>query len=167
MTKPNLTAQRLREVLHYDPETGVFTMLVRCGSRHPGPLKAKPKPRGTTQISIDGKSYQLHRLAFLYMTGEWPKNQIDHKFGNTSDAAMRELRDATPSENMQNRLKPRPDSKLGVIGVQCRRGKFIARITHGGKVHYLGAFLTIDAARAAYIKEKKRVHSGFIQHACY
>jgi citrate synthase len=91
----DLTAEELRRVLHYDPDTGIFTWKVTLSNRNPAGKKAGCIDHyGYIMMSIHGKRYKAHRLAWLYMTGAWPTNQIDHKFNNRSDNRFSELREA-------------------------------------------------------------------------
>jgi hypothetical protein len=73
-----LTVTRLREVLHYDPITGIFTWLVSL-SNHVGKVAGSLDGTGRVRIRVDGREYGAHRLAWLYMTGNWPVNEIDHR----------------------------------------------------------------------------------------
>ena len=70
---------RLKELLHYDPFTGIFTWKVtRTGSAKPGTVAGYIKNEGYICIKIDSRSYMAHRLAFLYMLGRWPKGDVLH-----------------------------------------------------------------------------------------
>ena len=73
-----LTQERLKELLHYDEETGLFTRKTRVASRMKGTISGARHNKGYVQIMIDGDNYLAHRLAWFYVYGEWPKNQIDH-----------------------------------------------------------------------------------------
>src|SRR6516162_4941629 len=98
---PKLTAERLREVVTYDPATGIFTWLSRTGtdrinkawSHRWAGLRAGylHKSSGYWLITIDNKLYKAHRLAHLYMTGEWPAATIDHRQGRRADNRWKEL----------------------------------------------------------------------------
>ena len=91
-----LTAARLRKMLHYDPETGVFTRLWT------GNVTGCPDAKGYLRIAADGRSYRAHRLAVLYMTGAWPSEQIDHINQVRTDNRWSNLRPATNGENGAN-----------------------------------------------------------------
>src|SRR6266850_3791104 len=97
-----ITAERLHEVLHYEPSTGILRWKITAGGAVTGKVAGNVTIRGYRLVSIDGQRYMSHRLAWLYMTGSWPKEEIDHRNGMGSDNAWNNLREATHSENMQN-----------------------------------------------------------------
>lgn len=153
-----ITSAGLKEVLHYHPETGIFTWNVQphkriaLGSRA-GCLKAN----GYIYIKIDGKAYLAHRLAWLYVNGEWPVNEIDHVNVVSSDNRIENLRGATSSENKHNKLISQI-TVSGFLGV-CRKGKrWQAQIELASKKHYIGLFDTPEEASAAYWGVKKIYH---------
>jgi phage anti-repressor protein len=114
----DLSAERLRELLHYEPETGVFTWRVpRTMHTYPGDVAGWPDPKGYCLISVESQAYRAHRLAWLYMCGSWPPDQIDHRNHVKSDNRWDNLRLATNAENAQNRRRARSDSRSGVLGV--------------------------------------------------
>src|SRR5690349_15052213 len=102
--KASLTQQYLKEILHYDPETGVFIWYTSRGHCKAGNV-AGSLNLGYILIGICNFKYQAHRLAWLYMTGEWPTFEIDHKNGVSSDNRWENLREATRIINGQNRRK--------------------------------------------------------------
>ncbi len=157
-----MTPQYLRELLHYDPETGEFTWLDdrRCGRK--GRIAGAPKSPGYIQIMINGKVYLAHRLAWLYSHEKWPENMIDHIDGNKSNNRLSNLRDVTPNMNMQNQSRPHVRNKTGFLGVHKIGGMFQASIHTGGKGFYLGRFTTPEEAQAAYQESKKLLHEGNI-----
>jgi len=164
MAKSDLTAARLREVLGYDPETGVFTWRVfRSGRAVVGQQAARaPRCNGYSTIFVDGYLYPAHRLAWLYVTGEWPVGLIDHKDGMKANNAFGNLRDVTHGVNLQNQRKARVDNTLGLLGVthHPKNNKFQARITLDKKTQSLGYFKTPEEAHAAYLAAKRRLHEG-------
>jgi hypothetical protein len=149
----NLTAARARDALHYDPETGKWTWLIRSGGKSTvGSPAGSLDPSGYWKISLDGKRYWLHRLAFLWMTGEWPRDQVDHINRQRADTRWANLREADRKLNMWN-TRPRRRNRLGVKGVsQIPCGHFVANIYREGKSRYLGSFPTIEQASAAYAR---------------
>jgi len=99
-----LTQAKLRDILWYDPETGVFIWL--RPPKHNSKLLGKPagntRPDGYTTIRINGEAYYAHRLAFLYMTGQWPEPETDHIDRNPFNDRWSNLREATSSLNKYN-----------------------------------------------------------------
>lgn len=163
MTKlaDKLTFERLREVLDYDPLTGVFSWRVRLSDKtRLGAIAGTTKDKGYVQVRIDGVKYLAHRLAWLYVTGKWPEDVIDHVDRNPSNNRLVNLRPATRRENHQN-LNMRKANTSGFTGVsRCDRNpaKWRAVITDYGKQHYLGRFDTPEEAHAAYLAAKARLH---------
>lgn len=147
--RSNLTAERVRQLLHYDPLTGEFT---RNGS-----IAGYRRKDGYVSISVDGIQHLASRLAWVYTTGEWPIFTIDHEDLDRSNNKWTNLKDKTHIENMHNQ-KVRKNSKTGVLGVCPERGKFVAQICKNYKVIRLGRFDTIEEASAAYKEAKQRLH---------
>lgn len=154
-----LTRERLLQFLTYDPDTGVFRR-VFDGTKgmRAGDVAGGVNPNGYWVIRIDGVSYSAHRLAWLYVYGEWPDQQVDHTNAVKDDNRIANLRDLSPSANQQNRKTPLPNNKLGVLGVSPRKGKFRARITVEGRVIELGKFATLEKAESAYLQAKQQMH---------
>lgn len=155
-----LTQSRLQSLLHYDPCTGVFTWLVQKSSRRKvGDEAGGICGNGYRQIGLDGKLYLTHRLAWLWMIGEWPKDQIDHINGVRDDNRWSNLREATNAENCQN-LKINSNNKSGYMGVSwhAKKGKWKAQISSTGCNKYLGQFTSPEDAHAAYLAAKAIVH---------
>lgn len=158
---PALTADRLREVLRYDPETGVFTWLVCMSNARSGAVAGGVRADGYWRIGVDKIVYLAHRLAWLYVNGEWPSNQIDHIDGSRSNNRINNLRDVSNDVNQQNRRWARSDNiSSGLIGVGMKRGKWRARIQVGGVLRQIGTFDTPEEAHAAYLDAKRRLHVG-------
>lgn len=156
-----LTSARLREVLDYEPSTGHFRWRVRrSGVRLNGCAGCVCKRRNTVVIFVDGKLYLAHRLAWLYVHGEWPRQQIDHIDGDPRNNRIENLRDVSASVNQQNRKRAARHSSSGVMGVRARNGRWVAEIRVNGRAHRLGRFDTPEAAHAAYIEAKRRLHPG-------
>jgi hypothetical protein len=146
--KPELTAERLRELLHYDPETGVFTNRVTRSNNAKEGCEAGCPSNGYLVIFIEGRLFRAHRLAWLYVTGSFPTHMVDHINRDGADNRWENLRAATPLENQRNR-KVRKDCATGKIGVRGKRGKWQARIRLQGVDTYLGTFDTMEVAVAA------------------
>ena len=157
-----LSAQRLKELLHYDADTGQFTRLTEKGGlqhRRVGTIK-KQERYAYLIIGVDYKTYRAHRLAWLYIYGEWPSGQIDHINGDKADNRISNLRVATDSQNKQNARKARSDSKSGLIGATwySRSNKWRAAIQVDGKKKHLGYFDEAEEAHAVYIEAKRILH---------
>jgi hypothetical protein len=165
MANSDVTAARLREVLNYDPETGIFTWRVRLKYSVPIGARAGSFPaNGYCMIGIDGVHYRAHRLAWLYVYGEWPKNFIDHIDGNRLNNAIANLRDVSNKMNGHNTNVPRRGNKTGLLGVlPYKNGKFTAQIGVNGKSNHLGVFDTAEEAHATYMAAKRYVHEGFVR----
>ena len=151
MTDKILTQDRLKELLNYDPETGVFTWRVCRYCVQAGETAGYLNPNGYIYIKIDGKDYRLHRLVWLYVHGIIPKQQLDHINGNRSDNRLVNLRVVTNKQNCENR-KQQANNTSGYRGVHwnASANKWVARIRHHGKRHHVGVFDTAEeAGRAA------------------
>ena len=161
MAKADLTAQRLRELLDYDPLAGVFTRKMRnANCVRVGQVAGYTRPNGYVCIRVDGKSYLAHRLAWMYSNGEWPAGVVDHIDGNTSNNRIANLRDVPHASNMQNQRAAQAHSISGILGVSRVVSGWKARITVGGKKVNLGIFHTHDLAAAAYVTAKRELHAG-------
>lgn len=167
-----LTKERLNEVLDYDPETGNFIRKITVNGRSAGKTSGRQVGRiagsrdghGYTVIGIDGKKYWAARLAFLWMTGEWPSYDVDHIDGNPSNNRWINLRQATTQQNLRHK-RIQKNNKSGFKGVHKHKdadgvwaGKWRAKIKAGRHIH-LGLFDCPVAAYLAYIVASD-VHFG-------
>lgn len=159
-----LTADRARQVLAYDPETGQLTWKQTLSNRAlAGSVAGNVSVAdGYVQIRVDGQIYRGHRLAWLIVTGDWPRQVIDHINGVRSDNRWANLRDTSQSVNSRNSLKVRPNSASGLLGVSFRsdNGKPFAQIMVNGRNVNLGTFATPELAHAAYMAAKDVYHAG-------
>ena len=113
-----LTAERLRALLDYDPVTGVFTWkATRTGQAVAGRIAGGALHTGYHRIQIDGRAFLAHRLAWLYVHEVWPQGQIDHINGVKADNRIANLREATASQNGQNRRGSQINNGSGLLGV--------------------------------------------------
>lgn len=162
-----LTAEQLRQRLRYDPETGVMIWV----SLSPFYRKGKPGDiagsfdNGYVRIHLDGHFYYGHCLAWLYMTGEWPKDQVDHRNGDRGDNRWENLREATNSTNQQNQYKASRNNGTGCLGMSrridgYRKKRFVARIMVDLKSISMGCFHTAKEAHTAYLAAKQKYHVG-------
>lgn len=176
----DLTYEYLIEALDYNQDTGIFKWKERprkhfktdggwkCtntmfSGKEAGTIWTHKKCKNKYfQISISKKTYKSHRLAWLYVYGEWPKNEIDHINGNGLDNRIVNLRDSTKEENQKNKSIPANNS-TGVIGVYWdkHKGKWTAFANGNGKMIYLGQFdCKLDA-----IDARKSAESQYGYHA--
>jgi hypothetical protein len=156
-----VTQERLRELLSYDSETGVFHWRVSRGRAVAGASAGNADSYGYLQTKIYGRCYLNHRLAWLYVYGEWPDGQIDHINGSRADNRLANLRNVSISVNQQNQRGARVDNRCGLLGVSRKGNRWQARISHPGrKDAYLGLFDTPELAHAAYLKAKRKLHQG-------
>lgn len=155
-----LTAETLREYVSYDPDTGLMTRIKSKYKGKIGQVADEVDKQGYTRISLFWKTYKVHRLAWLYVHGSLSHLHIDHIDGDKSNNRLANLREATRSENGQNRRRPQPGSKSGLLGATFRkdRGKWIAKIGLDGKRTLIGQYDTALEAHEAYMKAKLVMH---------
>jgi hypothetical protein len=149
-----ITQEKLKEILHYDPETGVFRWRKSVANIIKPLDVAGSCLLGYIKITIKRKSHNAHRLAWLYVTGCWPKNQIDHINGIGNDNKFSNLREATHKQNSENRCLPSTNTS-GFRGVSWDKdsNKWRAYVKHNGKMKHLGRFQTAEeAAKVAAAK---------------
>jgi len=151
MTDQILTQERLKELLHYNPETGVFTWIAKVAQGvNVGDIAGSTDTYGHIQIKIKYKIYLAHRLAFLYMTGAFPPVHTDHINHNPADNRWLNLRPVTHQENHHNRIISENNTS-GINGVSWmkRNKKWRVRINIDGKLVHLGLYRELsDAAKA-------------------
>ena len=156
-----LTQERLKELLDYDPETGVFTWKVKVNRKIVvGSIAGSKNPRGYIKIRIDKIAYSAHRLAWLYMYGCWPAKQIDHINRVKNDNRIENLRDVSQQNNVWNVSTPK-HNKSGLMGV-CyvkRDNRWLAQIKKNRKTIYIGSFVDANEAHQAYLKVKNSIHN--------
>jgi hypothetical protein len=158
-----LTQPELKNSLHYDSETGLFTQLLRTSKRIKINNIAGGKNKiGYILICIKYKRYLAHRLAWLYMTGVWPKHNIDHINGIRDDNRWCNLRDVTQSVNMQNQHRLLKNNTSGYAGVvwNKEKNKWGAQIMVNYKNIHLGYFDDKDEAGVYRLQKKRALHEG-------
>lgn len=158
-----LTQTELKRLWDYNPDTGFFTRLVSTNGRvKVGDVPDFVHHDGYIQIQISGKKYVAHRLAWLYMTGNFPNEQTDHLNGIRHDNRWVNLRDVTNSINQQNQRRPHLNNKSGYLGVSlCSySGKWRAHIKLNGKSFHLGTFDDVHEAAECYLSKKREIHEG-------
>lgn len=161
MFRNDLTAERLREVLNYTPDTGIFTRKIKTSTKTCiGEIAGCITSRGYWVIIIDKTPYLAHRLAWLHQYGVWPKEGIDHANGIKTDNRIVNLREATQAENVQN-TKAKKEGGQYALGTSYRKhtGRWDAVIGVNWKQKYLGNFATQEEAHQAYAAAKLKYHT--------
>jgi hypothetical protein len=156
--KRHLTAQRAREVLSYDPESGILRWQIDRNQIRSGDIGGYLHRTGYLRVMVDGRDYAAHCVIWLIVTGEWPEREIDHIDNDRANNRWGNLREAARVENMRNKVRYR-NNRSGFKGVRLLRGRWEARIRIDGRLTYLGSFKTPEAAHAAYVTAA-RLHFG-------
>lgn len=156
----DLTQEYLKQIIKYDPDTGLIYWARYRNWRTPlGKAAGSPDKDGYTKLRINHKAYLAHRLAFLYMTGAWPKNQVDHINLDKGDNRWANLREATAAQNAANRrVRSTKKEPKGVYPDGCG-WRAITGI--GGKTRHIGYFKTQEEANAAYLADARKTHGEF------
>jgi HNH endonuclease len=158
----DLTAERVRELFHYDPLTGFLSWRVdRTNHVKAGDRTGCIDSNGYIRITINRTTYLAHRLIWLWQTGSWPSEEIDHVNRIKDDNRWVNLREASHGENRVNSL---PRDKLSDLpcGVQITlNGKFRAKIAHIS----IGTFDTVEEAANAYALAASALYGDFYQGA--
>ena len=155
-----ITAEKLRSIASYAPETGLFT-------RKNGTKAGTLSHHGYLRMKIDDKTYQVHRLAWLYMTGGMPAHSIDHIDGDKLNNRISNLREADRSQNNQNgRAAERKYELPRGVGISHPSGRFKASISLGNKRRHLGTFNTPEEAGEFYQLAADLLHGEFAFHRC-
>jgi hypothetical protein len=155
-----ISAQEVRELLDYDPATGVFTWRKdRRGKAKVGDRAGSVVDGGYTLISINDRLYKAHRLAWLLVHGEWPAVHIDHINRDGSDNRISNLRLVSDAENAQN-VVAQKNSKTGIRGVSWKKssGKWCAQVSKNRKIAYIAYFDNIADAERAVIEARRKIH---------
>jgi hypothetical protein len=150
-----ITQSRLKEILHYDQDTGIFTWKVnKARTARSGGIAGTPNTFGHITICVDKNRIVAHRLAWLYVFGEFPISSLDHINRNPADNRIENLRIVSQSENNLNQGR-RKDNTSGHRGIRWnyRYGKYVSRIKKDGKEYHLGLFENLqDAVDARNMK---------------
>jgi len=160
----SLTADELRSLLHYGVESGRFTRISKPSALSRVVIGAQAgtlRHDGYRMVVLGGVAYMEHRLAFLYMTGAWPREDVDHINGQRADNRWANLRDVPKSTNRQNMRRAKLTNSTGLLGVgRSKRGRYQATICVGGSNKNLGIFDDPSDAHAAYLSAKRKLHDG-------
>lgn len=155
-----LTQERLKELVNYDPDSGIFTWKIGRKKVFQNSVCGRVDSNGYRVIGIDYSKYRACRLAFLYMNGEFPKHQVDHINRIKHDDRWENLRDVTSLENNQNTLK-KSTNKSGYKGVSFHKksNKWVAQICFNGKSYNLGGYSTPEKASKVYKESASVIHA--------
>ena len=165
MNKDKLSQIILKSVIFYDEKLGIFERIVNSRRRKNTKIKAGTKTKnGYISIYINGYSYYAHRLAWIYVYGEWPIDKIDHINGNKEDNRIENLRQANSSENRENlKLKSNTKKSNLMLGVRYKRSNlkkpFSAQISKDGKYFHIGYYASEIEAHEAYLNAKRLMHA--------
>jgi len=146
--KCKIDQQYLRSIFYYNKETGLFVRTVKTSNRvKVGDVAGYKDRQGYLIININRTLYRAHRLAWLYVYGKFPENDIDHINGIKDDNRILNLRDVTNSENHRN-MKMSKRNKSGFTGIRWseKQHKWLSRIHTEGKEIHLGSFIELSDA---------------------
>lgn len=151
-----ITQAELKELLHYDPETGIFRWRVSTAHRvKPWDVAGTKDDKDYIEIKHKNIRSKAHRLAWLYMTGEWPRHEIDHEDRVRSNNSWKNLRPATHKQNMENQpLKKTNTSGFRGVSWDKRKQKWEAYTMHNQKKIHVGYFDTAEEANQAAIAKR-------------
>lgn len=157
---PTLTADRLRELVDYDKESGIFTWRLSRRRCRLGGIAGYTREDGYVFVRIDKRLYRAHRLAWLWSYGEFPALEIDHINRNPADNRLVNLREVDSSQNKQN-IAARRDNRSGYKGVfkHSQTGRWVAQIQADGKAKHLGCFAMLEEASFVYQRAVAIVHT--------
>lgn len=154
-----LTQEKLKELLTYEPETGLFRWNVTRGGAKKHEVAGAIHPPNYIRICVCRKAYLAHRLAWFYVYGAWPV-EVDHINQIKNDNRITNLREVTRSENLQNRgiLSSNSSGRKGV-SLDAKSGKWKAQIQINGVNKSLGFYSTIESADIAYQRAAEKLHT--------
>jgi hypothetical protein len=156
----DLTADELRELIHYDPATGIFICCIARGAKSAGQPTGSLTDQNYKLVTIRGRRYRAHRLAWLYMTGEWPTQHIDHIDRDRTNNRWSNLRAADYVGNNGNAgLSCKNTSGFKGVYFSRHAKRWRAQISISNKTKNLGYFDTAEQAHQAY-SEAARNHFG-------
>lgn len=152
-----MNADIARQLFDYDADAGVLRWRVARGPAASGAVAGSRHNKGYWAIGYQYRMYLAHRLIWLYVHGEWPNHQIDHRDGDRANNRLNNLRDVTQSVNQHNiRRARRSNRSTGILGAWPNKKGFQTRIVVNGKVRHIGTFKTAGEAHDAYIAAKRR-----------
>lgn len=168
LKEESLKHERLLELLEYTPETGIFVWKKTFSNAKQGQEAGWVVWNKYKKIAIDSKEYMAHRLAWFYINKEWPKEDLDHIDGNRQNNTISNLREASRSQNLQNKRKQSNNSS-GFIGVSYNKklNKWDARLCVFGKQICLGLFRTAEEASKAYEDASSKYFGEYKRKECF
>jgi len=157
--RDGLTLERVKQLVSFNAETGAFTWNQPVSRKvRPGDKAGSKDAYGYWVLSLDGKKYKAHHIAWLYVHGSMPHEEVDHINGVRDDNRISNLRACSRSQNMQNKSAYR-NNKAGLVGVSPKGSRWAANINVSGKRVHLGTFPTPEEAHAEYLKHKAVLHT--------
>lgn len=166
MKRTSLTQDQLKAAMDYDPVTGLFRWIAPRQNIKVGDVVGNFSGR-YVRIKFEQKSYPAHCLAWLWMTGSWPKNEIDHRDTDKHNNCWNNLREATRVQNSHNRSVDCDKMYTSLKGVTFAKGrrKWQANIRYNGKLKHIGYFSTAEAAHAAYAERARELFGVYARIA--
>lgn len=157
-----ITQSQLKELFNYDADTGIFTRIKTICNCIAGSVAGSKHSHGYITIRVSKKRYYAHRLAWLYVYGSFPKNDIDHINGIKDDNRISNLRDVLHSVNIQNKNRALGNNTSGYLGVNFHKenNKYRATICVDGTSSHIGYFINPELAYKAYLTAKRKLHAG-------
>lgn len=150
-----ISQQELKTRVVYDVEKGEFYWLKTRIKRYIGQRASYFHPNGYVYLRIGKRTYFVHRLAWLYVYGQFPTGELDHIDGDKTNNRVNNLRIVTREENMQNQVSAHSNNSTGFLGVKrTRSGKFTATVKINKRIKHLPTFATAREAHAAYVSAK-------------
>lgn len=162
-----LTQARLKEVLHYSPETGLMTWKSGANRKCSNQPAGTPRSDGYLSIGLDYRRYLAHRLAWLFVYGEMPDKglYLDHIDGNKANNKISNLRLATHSQNQMN-SKPRSVSGTKNVVWSESNKKWTVRFKANGKTLYYGIYKNLEDAKRVADSKRLELHGEFAYSRC-
>ena len=150
--EPTINHTELLNSVYYNQDTGIFTRTKSAGNTKAGSPIGNIDVKGYVKALVLGKYVKLHRLAWFYVHGTWPNDQIDHINGIKTDNRITNLRICDTSTNCLNQRNPRSNNNTGYQGVHriTKTGRYRASCTVNGIKHQLGIFATAEEASESY-----------------